>query len=205
MWKIATSYARGTFKDSSRKFVTFWIVLGIRRSDTGMSWSRSMLLVGHRLIARSLLILSATTNIWGGAQSNVVNLHLFPKWGWKLFEIYLEISSSCFYLRKKEILFFAHPSVCSYYLSLPVRSRRRDCSRKVKDGRFVSFFFFWIWASSRLMFCCRTPNSRRATISYFGLLGNWLKRCAQYILTEFIIELDYSYRVMHLADFRWRS
>ena len=140
MWKIATSYARGTVKDSPRKFVTFWLVLGIWRSDTGMSWSRSMLLVGHRPIATSLLILSATTNIWGGAQSNVVNLHLFPKWGWKLFEIYLEISLSC-YLRKKEMLFFARPSVCTY-LSLAVRSRRRDCSRKVKDGRFVSLIFF---------------------------------------------------------------
>ena len=37
--------------------------LGIRRSDPGMSWSISMLLVGHRPIATSLLILSATTNI----------------------------------------------------------------------------------------------------------------------------------------------
>ena len=31
------------------------------------------------------------------------------------------------------------------------------------------------------MFCCRTPNSRRATISYFGLIENWLKRRAQFI------------------------
>ena len=37
-------------------------------------------------------------------------------------------------------------------------------------------FFFSFWASSKLMFCCRTPNSRRATISYFGLIGNLLKR-----------------------------
>ena len=47
--------------------------LGIWRSDTGMSWSRSMFLVGD--IAKSLLVFWATTNIWGGAQSNVVNLH----------------------------------------------------------------------------------------------------------------------------------
>ena len=158
--------------------------LGIRRSDSGMSWSISMLLVGHRPIATSLLILSATTNIWSGAPSNVVNLQLFPNWGGKLFEIYLEISSSCFYLRKKEILFFARPSVCSYSVILPVRSRRRDCSRRVKNRRFVSLIFFSIWASSRLMFCCRTPNSRRATISYFGLIGNWLKRLAQFILWQ---------------------
>ena len=32
-----------------------------------------MLLVGD--IARSLLVLSPTTNIWGGAQSNVVSVH----------------------------------------------------------------------------------------------------------------------------------
>ena len=185
MWKIATSYARGTAKDSSCKFVTFWLVLGIWRSDTGMSWSRSMLLVGYRPVARSLLILSTTTNIWGGVQGNVVNLHLFPKWGWKWFEIYLEISSSCFYLRKKEILFFVRPSVCSY-LSLPVRSQRRDCSRKVKDGRFVSLiFFFLIWVSSRLIFCCRTPNSWRATISCFGLIVELIeKSCAIYLLQK---------------------
>ena len=47
--------------------------LGIWRSDTGMSWSRSMVLVGD--IAKSLLVFLATTNIWGGAQSNVINLH----------------------------------------------------------------------------------------------------------------------------------
>ena len=57
MRKIAIRYAQGTF----------------RLVDTGMSWSTSMLLVGD--IARKLLVLSATTNIWGGAQSNVVNLH----------------------------------------------------------------------------------------------------------------------------------
>ena len=52
------------------------------------------------------------------------------------------------------------------------------------------------------MFCCRTPNRQRATISYFGLIGNWLKRRARFIMTETIIELDYSQGVMHLADFR---
>ena len=158
--------------------------LGIRRSDSGMSWSISMLLVGYRPIATSLLILSATTNIWSGARSNVVNLQLFPNWGGKLFEIYLEISSSCFYLRKKEIYFLLALRFVVIQLSLPVRSRRRDCSRRVKNRRFVSLIFFSIWASSRLMFCCRTPNSRRATISYFGLIGNWLKRLAQFILWQ---------------------
>ena len=181
------------------RFGLFWVF--DVHSDTGMSWSRNMLLVGYRPIARSLLILSTTTNIWGGAQGNVVNLHLFPKWGWKLFAIYLEISSSCFYLRKKEILFFARPSVCSY-LSLPVRSRRQDCSRKVKDGRFVSLIFFSIWGSSRLMFCCRTLNSRRATIacSCFGLIGNWLKRRAQFIYDRNYNRIGLQLRVMHLAD-----
>ena len=38
-----------------------FLCFGYRRSDTGMSWSRSMLLVGD--IARTLLVLSATTNI----------------------------------------------------------------------------------------------------------------------------------------------
>ena len=48
-------------KDWARKFVTFRLVLGILRSDTEISWTRSMFLVED--IARSLLVLSATTNI----------------------------------------------------------------------------------------------------------------------------------------------
>ena len=45
----------------------------------------------------------------------------------------------------------------------------------------ICSIFFLIWARSKLMFCCRTWNSRRSTISYFGLIGNWLKRRAQFI------------------------
>ena len=31
------------------------------------------------------------------------------------------------------------------------------------------------------MFCCRTPNRQPATISYFRLIGNWLKRRVRFI------------------------
>ena len=56
---------------------------------------------------------------------------------------YLDISSSCLlYLSKKEILFFAPSSVCSY-LFCPVRPRGGHCSRKVKDGWFVGLFIFF--------------------------------------------------------------
>ena len=134
MWKIAMSYVRGTVKDSAPKFVTFWLVLGIRRGDTGMSWR-------HRKITSSSF---GYNNIWGGAQSNVVWLAFCFLSEAGSCSRYLEISSSCLvYLRKTEILFFARPSVCSY-LSLPRRSRRRDCSRKVKDGWFVGLILFFI-------------------------------------------------------------
>ena len=70
MWKIAISYERG--KDSVGKCVTCLLVLGFDVVTSG--------LVGD--IARALLVLSGTINIWGGAQSiegfatlkNVINL-----------------------------------------------------------------------------------------------------------------------------------
>ena len=161
------SYVRGTVKDSAPKFVTFWLVLGIWRGDTGMIWR-------HRKITSSSF---GYNIIWGGGQSNFVWLTFCFLSEAGSCSRYLEISSSCLvYLRKKEIFFLHALRFVVTYLC-PVRSRRRDCSRKVKDGWFVGLiFFFSFWASSKLMFCCRTPNSRRATISYFGLIGNLLKR-----------------------------
>ena len=57
MWKIVISYARG--KDSVGKCVTCLLVLGFDVVTPG--W------VGD--VARSLLVLPATINIWSGAQS----------------------------------------------------------------------------------------------------------------------------------------
>ena len=83
---------------------------------------------------RSLLVLSATTNIRGGAQSikgfcDVEKCRelAFVSEVKQRSSRYLEISSSCLvYLRMKEILFFAFRFVVTYLC--PVRSRRRDCS-----------------------------------------------------------------------------
>ena len=53
----------------------------------------------------------------------------------------LEISSTClFYLRKNEILFLARSGFVVTHLCL-VTSRRRDCSKKVKDRWFVGVIF----------------------------------------------------------------
>ena len=110
-------------------------------------------------IARSLLVLS----------TNVLSLHFVSE---VRPEVVRDISRTrdqleLFSLSEEERnIIFCSP----FTYPCPVRSRRRDCSRKVKDGWFVSLIFFHFWASGKLMFCCRNPNSRRATISYFGLL-----------------------------------
>ena len=131
MRKIAIRYAQGTFR----------LVFGIWRSD-GMSWSRSMLLVWD--IARTLLVVSAITNIWGEVQSNVVNLHFVsevrPEVVWDILRS-ARVVHIC--LKKKEILFFqlALRFVVTYVC--PVRWRRQDCRRKVKDGWFEGLIFFF--------------------------------------------------------------
>ena len=77
-----------------------------------------------------------------------------------------------FSFEEKRNIIFGSPGVCSD-LSLP----RQITETRVKHKRsLICGFRFLIWASDKLMFCqgyiCRTPNGRRARISYFGLIGN---------------------------------
>ena len=96
------------------------------------------------------LVLSAITNIWDRAQSNVVNLHFVSEVGPEVFrDILRSARVVSFVWRRKKYYFFqlALRFVVTYLC--PVRWRRRDCSRKVKDGWFEGLNFDLIWAGSK--------------------------------------------------------
>ena len=120
--------------------------LGIWRSDTGMSWSRSMVLVGWRYREITSSFFLATTNIWSGTQSNVINLHFVSE---VRPEVVRDISISRYQLelfsllwgREKYNILLPLRFVVTYIC--PVRSRRRACSIKVKDGWFVGLFIYF--------------------------------------------------------------
>ena len=130
---IISSYARVTEKDSARKFVTFGLVLGIWRSDTGMSWR-------YRNI--SSCSFGYNKYLRGRAQSNVVNFHFVSL---VRLGVVRDISRSArvvyfMWGRKKYYYLLALRFVVTYLC--PVRSRRRDCSKKVKDVWFVGLIYF---------------------------------------------------------------
>ena len=128
----------------------------------------------RRPISSSML---KVPNKWFATLKNVVNIFFRSEAG--SCSKYLDISRSArvdkFIWGRKKYYFLVALRFLVTYL-WPVRSQRKDCSRKVKGSWFVPLIFFSIWGSRKLMFWCRTPNSRCATISYFGLIENWLKR-----------------------------
>ena len=136
-------------------------------------------------IARSLLVLSAATNIWGGAQSikgfatlrNVVNLHFFSE---VKPEVVRDILRSAWVVSSEE------------ERNIIFAPLDRGDETVAENG----FNLFSNWASRKLLPCCRALNSRRATISYFGLIGNWLKR---------EVEFWYSWKVIFAQIVFYRS
>ena len=151
-----------------------------------MSWSRSILLVGD--IARTLLALSAITNIWGRAQSNVVNLHFVSEVGPEVFrDILRSARVVSFVWRRKKYYFLqlALRFVVTYLC--PVRWRRRDCSRKVKDGWFEGLNFDLIWAGSKFYVLLQNSEQSACDDQLFWAYRKLTETsCAIYFMTEII-------------------
>ena len=131
----------------------------------------------------SLLVLSVTTNIWGGVQSNVVNLHFVSE---VRPEVVRDISISrdqleLFLSEEERNITFSRPSVRSYLSFRSWRSRRT-----VKDSWFVGLIFVNLGEQQVNVLLQNSEQSACDDQLFWAYRKLTETSCAIYFMTEII-------------------